>query len=426
MLPPSEIKETYTQPTQLTTLEEPTTGGSDADSTEQQSEERELFPFEIMFSNWADVLKREDVHITAATVLSRWPEMLARPPRHTGTVLAVLRTILPDDVQDLISKQPKILGLDPIELEGRLLKLSLVTEGELQRMIAAVPKLLTCNLEDIFGNLRLVREHSRSTREFKSFLHTSPSAFARIPKFLQKATTVTRQSLEKALPPGVDAGEMIKAKPQVMLINPKYLTMRWRAIEDAVQLIDEWKEEYSNLVQDARDMPPSKDTTSILPALFERLGDGTDSILYPPPPEWLHKDMDPHSLGVNGSQRQSSTVRENIKGIWEFVDGEQEKESDGEDDNNDRGNSNDAVRQGRKAYSALSEALWMRPWNIQRLIYLAEQVPEEASRVSFVSAMAVTLERFEERFPEYDDWFRMKEAKGAFDYTNHLEPYKLF
>ncbi|KAG7672345.1 hypothetical protein NADE_001842 [Nannochloris sp. 'desiccata'] len=380
--------------------------------------------FEKLFSEWADALEKEDVHLTAADLLQRWPRMLTRQPFKLGTTLAVLRAALPEDgsadVQDLIEKAPRILGIAPLEMQKRLLKLHLATEGEIQRMLVYNPLLLTHSLDNIFSNLRLVREHSRSAREFKSFLYTSPLAIGRPPRILQKSASIVRASLEKVLPHGVDAVEVIKAKPQLLLVKSAWLVQRWESIEDAVQLMDEWKEEFRNLVKDCADMPSStNDSTtsfsSTLSSLFERMGDGTDDIPSPSPPEWIHKDMDPHSLGVH-----SEKSRPKMKEIWELDEDTREESADNHDTvENEEGATIEAVRKGRKAYSALGEALWMRPWRIQRLEYMAEQAPEEAARVSFVSAMAVTLEQFEERFPEFYDWVKGKQEES--DYYQQRE-----
>ena len=119
--------------------------------------------------------------------------------------------------------------------------------------------------------------------------------------------------------------------------------------------------------------------------------------------------MDLHSLGVN-SELNTQKLSKNID--LDNSDDSNEKENDDEMTPNE---DEAAVgRRGRTAYSALSEALWMRPWRIQRLEYMAEQVPEEASRVSFVSAMAVTLEQFEERYPEFNDWVAMKQEESEY------------
>jgi hypothetical protein len=383
------------------------------------NEQSELLPFEQLFSEWAKALKKEDVHLTAEDLLSYWPQMLTRPPKKLGTTLAVLRAALPEgtDIQCLLENSPRILGTAPLVLQNRLIKLQLATDGELQRMIVQAPSILTIPLDSVFANLRLVREHSRSAREYKSFLYTSASAIVRPPRYLQQASTAVRRGLERVIPDTMDAVELIKAKPQLLLVRGSWLGQRWRAIEEAVCLVDEWKEELENLIKDASSMPSSRTRTSSttndpLTILFERLGDGSDDIPSPPPPDWIHKDMDPHSLGVNAHQ-QSTKVKE----IWEL-----DEDSDDLDDNNEGEEGilpPQVVLKGRKAYSALGEALWMRPWRIQRLEYMAEQVPEEATQVSFISAMAVTLEQFEERFPEFHDWVKMKqEESGNFNRGN--------
>jgi hypothetical protein len=371
--------------------------------------------FEKLFSEWTDALEKEDVHLTAADLLRLWPRMLTRQPFKLGTTLAVLRAALPEDgsadVQDLIKKAPRILGIAPLEMQKRLLKLHLATEGELQRMLVYDPMLLTHSLDSIFSNLRLVREHSRSAREFKSFLYTSPLAIGRPPKFLQKSASKVRESLKKVLPHSVEAVEVIKAKPQLLLVRSAWLGELWEAIEDAVQLMNEWKEELKKLVDDCAGMPArSKDgtTTSSLSSLFERMGDGTDDIPSLPSPEWIQKDMDPHSLGVHLEQSKPK-----INEIWELDDDAREESTENKDTvENEDDATFEAVRKGHKAYSALGEALWMRPWRIQRLEYMAEQAPEEAARVSFVSAMAVTLEQFEERFPEFHDWVKSMQEES--------------
>jgi len=379
--------------------------------------------FQQLFSDWEYALKKEDVHLTAADLLHRWPCMLTRQPFKLveegekkeskkimilGTTLATLRAALPEDgsadIQDLIRKAPMILGVAPLEMQKRLVKLQFATEREAGRMLVSYPMLLTNPLDDIFSNLRLVREYSRSPREFKSFLYTSAAAVGKRPFHLLKYSIKIRRVLERVLPPGVNAVELIKAKPQLLLVRVAWLRQRWEAIEDAVQLMDEWKEEFRNLVEDCAAMPAS--STHKASSSFS-----DDILSLSPPPEWIDKDMDPKSLGVKLNQTKSK-----IEEIRQLDEDSSEESTDNNETLEDEDDTIDeAVRDGRKAYSALSEALYMRRWRIQRLEYMAEQVPEEAARVSFVSAMAVTLEQFEERFPEFHDWeIRKQEERDKY------------
>jgi hypothetical protein len=377
----------------------------------KHSDQSPLPLFEENFADWADMLKKEDVHLTAGDLLLLWPGMLTRIPVNMGTTLAILRAALPQDgsvdIQQVIKKAPRILGTNPVELQKRLVKLQLATEGELQHMIPGAPMVLTLPLDGVYGNLRLVKEHSRSSREYKSFLHTSPSAIARPVKYLQTAASVIRKHLKEVLPPGVDPVEVIKAKPQLLLVRGTWLAQRWEAIEEAVQLLDEWKEEFNSLIEDARAMSSAHDTTSSSTTttsspLLERVGDGSDAIPSPPAPEWATKDLDPRSLGVLAQQQEQKAQ-------------ESSQEFNENEENGSSGDQNEILMKGRIAYSALGEALWMRPWRIQRLEYMAEQFPEEATTVSFISAMAVTLEQFEERYPEFSEWVHMKQEEGAYN-----------
>jgi hypothetical protein len=382
----------------------------------ETSNDIQHLPFEKLFSDWQIALKKEDVHLTASDLLQRWPGMLTRPPTNLGTRLAILRAALPEDagvdVQDLIRRAPMILGIAPLEMQKRLLKLQLVTEGEIQHMLVSCPMLLANSLDDIFSNLRLVREYSRSAREFKSFLHTSASAIEHRPSYLQNVVASTRRALAQVLPPGIDAVELIKAKPQLLLIRNAWYRQRWEAIEDAVQLVDEWKEECKSLLQHCAAMPARfKDT--LLSSSFSSPGDFLSPL---PPPEWIHKDMDPKSLGVNLNQPKPV-----LQDIWELDTRSTDDNLNDTVENEDDDATIEAVRNGCKAYSALGEALWMNPWRIQRLEYMAEQVPIEAARVSFVSAMAVTLEQFEERFPEFHDWVKSKQEERDYDHNERQE-----
>lgn len=350
-------------------------------------------PYEEVFNEWAEALKREDLPLTAEDMLTRWPRMLSRTPTNLSGTVAVLRAAIPDEAEfnSVMERVPYLVGTPPIALQNRLLKLQLALEGNLQKLIVSCPRLLVGSLDDIFGNLRVLREYSRSGKEFKSFLHTSADTLTRMPRKLEAASRYVIESLEETLPQGVDAKELVKAKPQLLLVKANWLSKRWNALQETSLRHSTWEKEFAGLISDASSLSASEISSGGLTEVDNTLIDdiATISTSTRPPtavPEWT-ETVEPSELGLHTPENHIFEVRN-----------QKEQRVSRE------------VMNARRAYSALGEALWMDPWRLQRLDYLIEEEPDQVDQVSFIATITVPLNKFKQRFPGFDDWLKRQRA----------------
>ena len=381
----------------------------------KEKPEIEIPIFEVVFSRWQAALKREpSIEFRAEQLLLRWPLMLSRQPTEVGATLAVLSGALPrgTNITQMLYDVPQLIGIPPMALQHRLVSLQIATEGGLQQLLVACPRLMTFDLSSIFSNLRLIREYSRSSREFRSFLYVNPDALVRPKHFLAGAATAVLYRLRSVLQPlGIDAVQVVKAKPHLLLVRASWLPQRWDVLYEMTQSVPHWQEEMEGLIKDAAA------GSTLLNSSSNSSGSSSDSAARASgstvdkfnsekrssvqPPAWVEDaDLDPHSLGLN---RENPKERnKNSLSSSEVTDTDSatfEKEG-----NNDDVGDADILHKAHVAFSALGEALYMRPWRIERLQYLAAEAPEEAANVSFVSVMAVNLDTFQQRFPGFDDW----------------------
>lgn len=339
---------------------------------------------EQVFEEWSTALASEQVPFPAEELIKQWPGMLARPASNLPSTFAILKAAIPDedDLKFVLGKVPKALGHTPLSLQNRLLKLQLATAGELKDLLVTNPRLLELKLEDILSNVRLLRQNSRSLVIFKQLLEHRPDLMTWRPNDLERRLQGAFSALQNVLPQGLRSEEVIKAKPVLFLLKPGMLTDRWTFIQEATQLLPQWADELETVVAHAAAMPIGggnvlTDTARGV-ASGEQHHHGEPGLV----PE------SPQDLGVKANSDNK-----------EFVfDSESEQESESL--------FSEEQRAGRKAYSAISEMLWTRDRRLQRLRYLAEELPEEAASMSFLSVLLVSLERFQRRFPQFWRWRR--------------------
>lgn len=357
---------------------------------------------EQAFKEWTEALAVEDVPISAPELIKQWPGMLARPASNLPSTFAILKAAIPneDDLRFVLNKVPKALGHTPLSLQNRLLKLQLATAGELKDLLVTNPRLLELKLEDILSNVRLLRQNSRSLMIFKQLLEHRPDLATWRPHDLERRLRGACAALTNVLPQGINPEEVIKAKPLLFLLKPGMLTDRWTFIQEATQLLPQWAEELQTIVDHATSMPAGN---TLDPKVSGAGGESAGPLV----PE------SPRDLGVG-----TAPLPVNVPGNEEFVfDSELEGESESM--------FSEEQRAGRKAYSAISEMLWTRERRLQRLRYLAQELPEEAETMSFLSVLLVSLERFQRRFPYFWRWRRDNGLLEVRQDVNHQDEHEM-
>lgn len=335
--------------------------------------EPEPTPYESAFAAWEAALALEGVPMSADDMLRQWPTMLVRSPAGMPTVMAVLRAAVPD-ANAVVAASPSLLAASPLQLQTRLVQLHLAAEGELPGMLAAEPRLLTRPPHAILSNLRAVRALSRSSREFRSFLRTDPEALCARPGKVRAGAAAATRAVRRALPSGVDPAAVIAAKPQLALVRGSWLAQRWRGLCAEAEAVDEWQRQLDSLVAAAAGEGPVETVEGGVPSA----------------PAWIHASTDPKALGI----------------VAEEEDAAADADGDG-----DEPVLSEAEHRSRRAYSALGEALLMKPWRVQRLQYLVEaEGPEGAGAVSLIGALTVQLEQFLEAYPGFEEWLQEREA----------------
>ena len=362
---------------------------------------------EQAFKEWSEALALEDVPISAPELIKQWPGMLSRPASNLPSTFAILKAAIPndDDLRFVLNKVPKALGHTPLSLQNRLLKLQLATAGELKDLLVTNPRLLELKLEDILSNVRLLRQNSRSLMIFKQLLEHRPDLATWRPHDLERRLRGACTALANVVPQGLNPEEVIKAKPLLFLLKPGMLIDRWTFIQEATQRLPQWAEELQTVVDHATAMPAGNAQGTLDPKHASAGGESAGPLV----PEL------PQDLGIG-----TATSPVNVPGNEEFVfDSESEAESEAM--------FSEEQRAGRKAYSAISEMLWTRERRLQRLRYLAQELPEEAGTMSFLSVLLVSLERFQRRFPYFWRWRR---DNGLLEVrhqdVNHQDEHEMF
>lgn len=378
--------------------------------------------FESRFEAWKEAIatvqqdaqEQEDVLPIdiAEGMLHTWPTMLTITHPSATTIasnLAILKAAFAGDdddtyeydqqfdeyqsfhttpasmVLDVITRFPKILGVPSLELQKRIVKLHLATEGALPRLLHSTPKVLVANIDHILANLRLIRSYSRTGREFQSFLTTNPSILLYPSRKLSTSARHALEALRSVVPPGVDAWHIICAKPQLLLVRGSWMRERWGGLEEAIVSVPAWKEQMGDMIQQAKSWSSSVYAST-------------------------------HPVTTAPSWVTGSSTDPKVLGIGSFITQEPINTHDTIEHEESSNDSSGGL--SRRAYSALGEALHMKPWRLQRLEYLKETLSEEEiGKIGFVAALAVTLDQFQQRFPEFEGW--VEEKRGWVEEDDH-------
>ena len=355
-----------------------------SEDSEDGSNPSIFLPYEVSFHDWVVTLKQEDLSLTAEDLLQRWPRMLSRQASNLSATLAVLRAALPDALEfnRVIKRVPQLVGAAPMALQHRMMKLQMALEGNLDKYIGSAPHLLTARLDDIFANIRLVREYSRSGKEFSSYLNNNAKSLTRAPIRLASSSTAVIKALKEILPPGIDAVEIVKSKPQLLLVRSSWLSKRWNVIKEYSRKHPAWDQELSQLITNASAVPASEISGGSREHHHTHHNEVSESSSTPP--KWT-ENLEPSEFALDDSPGDPLT----------------------DAPTKDLQLSREVFR-ARGAYSSVADILRIEPRRVQRLDYILEEYPEEADQLSFAATLTVALRKFQNRFPYFQEWNNRK------------------
>lgn len=343
---------------------------------EKQGDDAPLPRWIVSFEAWDAALAAENLPFSAGDLIRAWPTMLARSTDDVSSTLAILREAIPnpEDLYWVIQAAPKVLGHGAAALQHRLVRLQMVLVGELEDILVKNPKVLETRLAIILDNIRLLRESSRSITLFQAFIRARPDVLTWDSVNLKNTLKKTLGALSTIFPAEINSREVIKAKPSVLLLDGSQFGQRWASLEEIARAVPTWQDELDLILADAATGTPAEGENSVVDEVMVNLEKGA---------------FDPLSFGLKTPTAESEPVND------------ESQES--------HGTGNLAAR---RAYSALAELVWSHERRHERLQYLMEELPEECANVSLLSVIVVEIERFERRFPDFQEWRTRQGLKG--------------